>query len=185
LSARAADDELTEARARENLQLAGQWFCRTGQNMLGWANNLLPTMNELPPADQDYVRSLGADPRMFYYWSSWRLAPGEALLILLPEVPAAGMWSLCLTNFWLESLDYTQHRINFNSATAQSNPDGSVTLAIAASNPGIANWLETCGHGQGCMMFRWTKVERIVHPQVELVKLADTNMPDKLRRWAR
>jgi hypothetical protein len=183
LSPRTADDALTEPKARENLHRAEEWFCRTGSSMLGWAKNLLPTMNELPAADQDYVRSLGADPRMYYYWSAWRLARGEALLIHLPELPAEGMWSLCLTNAWLESLDYTQYRINFNSATAQRNPDGSVTIAIADSDPGIPNWLNACGHAQGNMMFRWTKADRIVDPRVQLVKLDSVAWDDKLKRW--
>jgi hypothetical protein len=183
LSPRNADETMTEERARENLHRAEEWFCRTGRNMLGWATNLLPSMNRLPPADQALVQSLGADPRMYYYWSSWRLAPGEALLVHLPELPASGMWSLCLTNFWLESLDYTQYRINLNNATAQQNPDGSVTIALSDTNPGIANWLNTCGHPQGFMMFRWTKAERIIHPQVQLVQLGAVNMQDKLKRW--
>jgi hypothetical protein len=183
VSPRTAEDALTESRARENLRRAEQWFCRTGSAMLGWAKNLLSTMNELPAADQDYVRSLGADPRMYYYWSAWRLAPGEALLVHLPELPAEGMWSLCLTNFWLESLDYTQYRINFNSATAQRNRDGSVTVAIADTDPGVPNWLNTCGHAQGNMMFRWTKADRIIDPRVELVKLERVTWDDKLKRW--
>jgi hypothetical protein len=183
ISPRRITDAFTEAKARENLEHAEQWFCRTGRTMLGWANNLLPTMNELPPADQAYVQSLGADPRMYYYWSSWRLAPEEILLIHLPELPASGMWSLCLSNLWLESLDYTQYRINFNSVTAKQNPDGSVTLAIADQDPGIANWLNTSGHPQGNMMFRWTKADRIIHPRVRLVKRDAVNWESQMRRW--
>jgi hypothetical protein len=183
LSARNADEAMTEAKARENLHRAEEWFCRTGRNMLGWANNLLPSMNQLPPADQAFVQSLGADPRMYYYWSSWRLAPGEVLLVHLPELPASGMWSLCLTNFWLESLDYTQFRINLNNATAKQNPDGSVTIALTDADPGIANWLNTCGHAQGFMMFRWTKAERIIHPRVELAQLNAVNWDQQLKRW--
>jgi hypothetical protein len=183
LSPQQAGDTLSEAKARDNLERAEQWFCRTGRTMLGWANNLLPTVNELPPADQAYVQSLGADPRMYYYWSSWRIAPDEVLLIHLPELPASGMWSLCLSNLWLESLDYTQYRINFNSATAKQNPDGSVTLAIAGADPGIANWLNTGGHPQGNMMFRWTKADRIIHPRVELATRNSVNWESKLRRW--
>jgi hypothetical protein len=183
LSARNPDEAMTEGKARENLHRAEEWFCRTGRGMLSWANNLLPTMNQLPAANQAFVQSLGADPRMYYYWSSWRLAPGEALLVHLPELPASGMWSLCLTNFWLESLDYSQYRINFNSATAQQNPDGSVTIAIADADPGIANWLNTCGHAQGCMMFRWTKAERIIDPRVALVKLRAIDLHSVSKRW--
>jgi hypothetical protein len=184
VSARNSDDDVrTETVARENLRRAEEWFCRTGRNMLGWAENLLPTVNRLPAADQALVQALGADPRMYYYWSSWRLAPDEALLVHLPELPASGMWSLCLTNFWLESLDYTQHRINLNSATARQNPDGSVTIAVAGTDPGIANWLNTCGHEQGCMMFRWTKAERIIDPRVAVVNLK-SDFKTWLKRWA-
>jgi hypothetical protein len=184
LSARRDVDALSEAKARENLGRAEQWFCRTGRTMLGWANNLAPTVNRLPAADQAYVQSLGADPRMYYYWSSWRVAPDEALLLHLPELPATGMWSLCLSNLWLESLDYTQYKINFNSATAQTNSDGSVTLAIAHRDPGIANWLNASGHPQGNMMFRWTKADRIIDPRVELVKLSAVDWRQKMKRWA-
>ncbi len=183
LSPRDAGDAMTEERARNNLHLAEQWFSRTGKTMLGWTKNMLRTINQLPAADQAYVQSLGADPRMYYYWSAWRLEPNEVLLVHLPELPATGMWSLCLSNFWLESLDYTQHRINFNSETARQNADGSITIAIAASDPGIANWLNTCGHPQGNIMFRWTKAERIIDPQVELAKLDAVNWQNKLKRW--
>ena len=183
LSPRTVDAAMTEARARDNLHQAEQWFSRTGKTMLGWSRNMLLTLNRLPPADQAYVQSLGADPRMYYYWSAWRLEPGEILLVHLPELPAAGMWSLCLSNFWLESLDYTQYRINFNSETAQKNADGSVTIAIAAAAPGIPNWLNTCGHTQGNIMFRWTKAERIVDPQVELIQSNGVDWGAKLRRW--
>ena len=176
-------DTMTEERARQNLQVAEQWFSRTGKTMLGWTRNMLATINQLPPADQAYVQSLGADPRMYYYWSAWRLQRGEVLLVHLPELPTSGMWSLCLSNFWLESLDYTQHRINFNSETAQQNEDGSVTIAIAATDPGIANWLNTCSHPQGNMMFRWTKAERIVDPRVELARLDTVDWERKLKRW--
>jgi hypothetical protein len=56
-----------------------------------------------------------------------------------------------------------------------------VTVAIADSDPGIPNWLNTRGHAQGNMMFRWTKADRIVDPCVQLVKLDSVAWDDKLK----
>jgi len=64
-----------------------------------------------------------------------------------------------------------------------NNADGSVTIAIADADPGIANWLNTCGHAQGCMMFRWTKAERIIDPRVALVKLRAIDLHSVSKRW--
>ena len=34
---------------------------------------------------------------------------------------------------------------------------------VSERNPGIANWLETCGHPQGVMMLRWQRLSRDAH----------------------
>jgi hypothetical protein len=44
---------------------------------------------------------------------------------------------------------------------------------ISERDPGIANWLELCGHPQGVMMLRWQRLERALTaadgPRVEVV----------------
>src|SRR3546814_1790973 len=74
---------------------------------------------------------------------------GEALLLHLPYVPECDNWGLCLYNYWLESLDYTQAQINLNKFTAAPNGDGSITIVISDEQPEGGNWLSTLGHTRG------------------------------------
>lgn len=154
---------------REGLESATSFFSGTSRMFLDWALRFQSHVNELPPADQDYIASVGGDANIFYYLSAWAVGEGEVLLIHLPEVPECETWNFQLCNFWLESLDYTKHRIHVNKETAKQNPDGGVTIAVAERDPGLPNWLACCGHRSGTMCFRWVKAERVVHPWTELV----------------
>ena len=60
-----------------------------------------------------------------------------------------------LSNHWLETLDYTRHRITLNNHTAKLEPDGTVKLIVAARDPGHPNWLDTAGHARGTIGVRW------------------------------
>ena len=48
---------------------------------------------------------------------------------------------------------------------------------MSERDPGIANWLETCGHPQGVMMLRWQRLSRDLTaedgPTVEVVDFDD------------
>ena len=59
-----------------------------------------------------------------------------------------------------------------NKHTARYNPDGSVTLVIASSDPGVGNFLYTAGHERGTMLLRWTCARHHPVPKCRLVKLA-------------
>lgn len=138
-----------------------------------WAESFLPTLNELPPADQDYCQSIGGDPNIFYFHSSWRLAEDEVLVIDAPEIPECQTWNFQLDNWWMESLDYRHHTIHVNKHTAHYNDDGSVRLIVSHTDPGLPNWIETAGHDMGTMCWRWIGADR--HPllKTRVMKLAE------------
>src|SRR3546814_8513190 len=75
------------------------------------------------------------------------------LLLHLPYVPECDNWGLCLYNYWLESLDYTQAQIDLNKFTAAPNGDGSITIVISDEQPQGGNWHSTMGHRPGNRMF--------------------------------
>jgi hypothetical protein len=145
----------------------------TTQLFEGWAESFLPTVNELPAADQDYCQMIGGDPNIFYYHSAWELAEDEALVLEAAEIPDCQSWTFQLDNWWMESLDYRYHNIHFNKHTAQYEADGGVKLIIAETDPGHPNWVETAGHHSGTMCWRWIGAKQ--HPPVtaRVVKLAD------------
>src|SRR3546814_10493348 len=75
---------------------------------MGLTQLMLKGVNKLPAVDQALMDAMGGDPNYAYFWSAFAVEPGEALLLHLPYVPECDNWGLCLYNYWLESLDYTQ-----------------------------------------------------------------------------
>lgn len=164
---------------------AEDFFCKTGRMMHGWSKDFTQWMNTLPLTDPQFIAEGGGDPTAFFYISSWTLAPGQALLVHIPEFPDGKLWNLALFNFWFESMDYVNFRIHTNNRICHINPDGSVTLVIANEDPGVDNWLNATGHVQGNMVMRaWSGGVRPVDPQTELVDINSTDWAQKFRRWS-
>jgi hypothetical protein len=136
-----------------------------------WTSGFQEHVNELPLGDQAYIRSTGGDPNILYYLSAWRLGPDEALVIRIPELPPCRAWNFQLCNVWMESLDYTRARVHLNGSTVHHDADGSVTLVIAASDPGHPNWLNTTGHTAGTMCMRLTGAAHPATAHTSLVRL--------------
>ncbi|QFU75897.1 DUF1214 domain-containing protein [Halioglobus maricola] len=165
----AADDRprpLSPEKLVRGLQGAGMWVQGAATMFENWAESFLPTMNDLPAADQDYCQSIGGDPNIFYFHSAWELADDEVMVITAPEIPECQTWNFQLNNWWMESLDYRHHRIHFNKHTAHYEDDGSVRVVISHDNPGVPNWIETAGHNIGTMCWRWIGAEK--HPLLDV-----------------
>ncbi|KZX53489.1 hypothetical protein A3709_10205 [Halioglobus sp. HI00S01] len=164
---------LSPEKVVRGLQGASLWVHGAATMFENWAESFLPTMNDLPPADQDYCQSIGGDPNIFYFHSAWELADDEVMVITAPEIPECQTWNFQLDNWWMESLDYRYHQIHFNKHTAHYEPDGSVRVVIAHRDPGVPNWVETAGHNIGTMCWRWIGAQH--HPllDVKVMKQAD------------
>ncbi|MBB83365.1 MAG: hypothetical protein CL931_06100 [Deltaproteobacteria bacterium] len=171
-----ADDRLDPARLEDALGRATEFVTSTSNLFTDWMEDYAAHLNALPSDDQERCQRAGGDANIHYLQSYWRLAPDEALLIEADRIPEAGHWNLQISNFWMESLDYRYHRIHVNKHTAHYEPDGSVRIVLAHANPGASfpNWLETCGHDCGGMLFRWIDTEGD-HPPVRtrVVQLSD------------
>ena len=139
----------------------------------GWAQGFKKNhCNELPKFDDAVSMGAGGDPNICYYHSYWELGPEEALLIQVTP-PACKSWNFQLDNHWMESLDYRFHRISYNKHTAQYEKDGSVRLIVAHEDPGQENWVDTAGHSQGTMCWRWISADQHPQPQTRVVKLSE------------
>jgi hypothetical protein len=71
----------------------------------------------------------------------------------------------------MESIDYRYHRAHVNKHTAVYRPDGGCTIVVARRDPGVPNWLDTAGHAEGTLCFRWIGAEEIVDPEVRVAAL--------------
>lgn len=109
------------------------------------------------------------------YGDGWfDIADDEALLIEL-EPPKAQMWSFQLGNYWWESIEYVTGFGSINSFQAHTDSDGMIRLVIAKQDPGILNWLDTGGHNEGSVMYRFQNTTTVPSPTARLVKLDKLN----------
>jgi len=111
------------------------------------------------------------------------LSPDEALLVEF-EPPTGHYWSLCLGNFWFESIELSHHQTSLNGSQVAIDDDGRCRIVIAHRDPGITNWLDTVGHDQGTMTFRWLLCDEApeVRTQVVAIDELDAHLPESTRR---
>lgn len=164
--------QLDPARFDRMLQGAARFVAGCSQLFNGWANDWRAHVNQLPRFDPDKAFAAGGDPNIAYYHSYWELAPEEALVIEATP-PECDYWNFQLSNHWLESLDYRYFRIHLNPHSAVMREDGSVRVVVAHEDPGVDNWLETCGHARGTMCWRWIGAARHPRPSTRVVKLSE------------
>ena len=151
----------------EPAQFAGQLDRVTGfiegtaALFVDWMEIFGEHCNQLPPNDQQMCLTAGGDPSIHYHNSYWKLAPDEALVIEVPELPQCRSWNFQLSNFWLESLDYRYYTVSVNKHTAQYEADGSLRIVVAHQDPGpdYPNWIDTAGHELGAMLFRYIEAD--------------------------
>ena len=136
-----------------------------------WAKGFQAHTNELPKFDDSVSMGAGGDPNICYYHSYWALGPEQALVIEVTP-PKCRTWNFQLDNHWMESLDYRYFRIAVNKHTATYEPDGSVKIIVAHKDPGHPNWIETAGHRQGTMCFRWIRADEHPQPQCRVTDLS-------------
>lgn len=170
-------EPLTAEKLDRALQGAVMFVKGSAQLFEEWAESFLPTTNQMAPADQAFCQAIGGDPNIYYFHSAWDLADNQALVLEAKQIPACQTWNFQLNNWWMESLDYRHHTIHVNKHTAHYEADGSVKLVISHTDPGCPNWVETAGHRNGTMCWRW--IGAAEHPPVQatLVQLADLQRP--------
>jgi hypothetical protein len=138
-----------------------------------WAKGFQKHANQLPLFDPKVSNAAGGDASIIYYHSYWKLAEDEALLIRV-KPPECESWNFQLNNYWMESLDYRYFTICVSKGNAITEIDGSVQVVVSHRDPGVPNWINTCGHFEGTMCWRWYRLAEGVNPpqpRCEVVKL--------------
>lgn len=119
------------------------------------------------------VPPMGALDSQFYYDGVFDIADDEALIVE-SEVPKTCKYrSLILTTALYETIDWTNNQSSLNSAQAAPDADGRLRIVIAASDPGVRNWLDTAGYPRGMIQGRWTGCDSQPIPTLTKVKLKD------------
>jgi hypothetical protein len=75
-----------------------------------------------------------------------------------------------LGNPWLETIHYGRHQSSLNGHQAVIDSDGMARFVLSATDPGVANWLDTAGHSNGAMLLRCVRTETAPVPGSRVVK---------------
>jgi hypothetical protein len=84
----------------------------------------------------------------------FELEPDEVLLITAPR-SAAKYQGVQVGDPWLTTPDFVRHQVSLNQAQARADADGKIRYVLAASDPGVPNWLDTAGNREGYVFLRW------------------------------
>lgn len=153
------------------LRAAGA-FVHTGTTFTAHiADDLAARPNELTvESEASSVAAFYPTPDNKYVGGWYRLGPGDALVVE-GRPPESRYWSLLLMSRWMESLDTAHHQVILNNRQVALEPDGSFTIVVAHADPGTANWLDTAGHREGYVLFRWMQATGITPPTFRVAQL--------------
>ena len=146
-----------------------------------WARDFSVHSNQLPQFDPEVSNAAGGDPNIVYYHSHWALAPDEALVIEV-QPPECEHWNFQLNNYWMESLDYQHFTIHTNKHLATYLADKSIRIIVTHQDPGLPNWINTCGHESGTMCFRWIRAKNHPQPSTRVVNVSTLQEQPKNKR---
>lgn len=114
------------------------------------------TPNELPQPDSFRASenaSWGAVD-VAYAMGLFRIGPEEAL-VMEGRFPECEFANVVLWNRHMQTFEYRDRRISLNRKQTVLEPDGSYRMVIAHSDPGAPNWLDTEGHTEGIIFWRF------------------------------
>lgn len=121
----------------------------------------------------------GGEPLICY----WRVPPGEALVVrVIP--PRADYWAVEFGNYWWETMDYRYRLCSTNCHHAALEDNGELLLVVSHDDPGVANWLDPSGHGEGYITVRWIGADAYPAPECRQLprERLDEALPAGVRR---
>lgn len=132
------------------------------------------TMSNLAPETSVFATGL---PSAEVSGGNFDLDPGEALIVKVPDVTSAYS-GIELMNVFGAALPYTLAQTTLNNTTAFQDPDGYTYYVVSATNPGVANWLDSNGVTSGEIFARFENLPDGTDPTglpvtTEVVPVAD------------
>jgi hypothetical protein len=121
------------------------------------------------------VTSDVGSPSSNYAMAVFELQPDEALLIEMDKKPDGAYWSFQLGDVWSRSLEFTSRQSSLNDHEAVVDSDGVLRIVVAHKDPGVHNWLDTCGRVEGTIVFRNYRARTAPVPSSRKIKFSEIN----------
>jgi hypothetical protein len=97
---------------------------------------------------------VGAMRNQVYVMGRFELKPDEAFVVEVGD-GGAEYFTVPLSNIWGTTLELVDRTGSLNKAQSVANEDGTTyTYVIAATDPGVVNWIDSDGLGEGILTLR-------------------------------
>ena len=83
-----------------------------------------------------------------------------------------------MTDAFFSTIDWANAQSSLNQRQAVIDGDGVLRVVVAASDPGVHNWLDTTGHDFGVLQLRWMGGDQA--PEVTVKPLPAAALDDAL-----
>ncbi len=113
------------------------------------------------------------------YLAGGRFKLREDVALFVTTDPAGSYYTgFQISDPWTVSPDPMVRLVSLNTSQTAPNPDGTLTFALSAIDPGIANWIDTTNLAEGWMLIRWQGVPAGADPatflrETRVVPIAD------------
>lgn len=167
--------KITEAeiveKTKRNLQTSLLGY---GVGALGVKTKSHP-VNTLPEPKQSSV--LGTLVTQASSFGHFKLADNEGLLVTV-HLGGASYFVLPVTGPWTITLYPGHCQSSLNQFQAVKNSDGDYRFVISKNDPGVHNWVSTCGLDEGTIMARWQGLPVNLMEDKPTVKAERVNLVD-------
>ena len=115
----------------------------------------------------------GGAPSIAYGGGCFDLAPDQALVIE-HDRPQAHYWNWSIHHLhWFDSGAWDQRLTSCNGHDAFVDEDGRVRIVVAATDPGVPNWLDTEDRAVGMAVYRYVGATTKPRPTARVVARTD------------
>jgi hypothetical protein len=160
----------TDASVAAGIRMVASWMrgftleqppmTKSGKPLPSWVS-VVPNKFKQPALPDGSIGFANRDAH--YAMAPYVLKPDEALVIE-GKFPKCSFANVMLWNRFMQTYDYLDHQVSLNRKQTKQAADGSFRMVVAASDPGVPNWLDTEGRPSGLIFWRFVFPEGPVQP---------------------
>lgn len=107
-----------------------------------------------------------------YGLGHYACARDEALIVEFTP-PDCLMWSVQLSGWFWESMEFASRQSSLNGSQAELDEDGVFRAVIAHEDPGVPNWIDPEGHDRGTIGIRYLFPDAVPPPALKTVPVRE------------
>ncbi|MGF6546279.1 DUF1214 domain-containing protein [Paraburkholderia youngii] len=138
-----------------------------------WLTHMQQLRTRINVNEFEFFAFGGGLAKQAYWQAIFDFGDDEALILETALPQARRYWNVQLNDALFNALDYIDHQSSLNGHQAHVDEDGYFRAVIAHRDPGVANWLDTCGVNRGTAIGRWYGCNSEPVPTLKRVPLSE------------